>query len=281
MFQHIPRRAGAFGALALTGAAFGAPAFATTLEISVTNTAASGGFSITPLFAAFHDGSYDAFNLGTSASAAVEALAEVGDATGVTDELAAADAKAQSVVIAGTETGPPTIDPGETATRQVTLDPSGNRYLSFLSMLVPSNDTFLGTDDPRAFDLFGAGGVFAGDFTIDVTASYLYDAGTEVNDPANGPAFILGQVGTDGAVEGGTVQRASTLSAFAGLETPLGVLDDGLIDFTSEPGAFSVVSISIREVPPAPVPLPATALLGIGGLAALGAVRGRRRAARP
>lgn len=247
---------------------------AATLEISITNTAQTGGFALTPFFTAFHDGSFDAFDVGGGASASVEALAEVGDASGLVADLAAQNPTAQSTVIAAPQSGPPTIDPGETSTVQIDLDPGSQRFFSFLSMLVPSNDTFLANDDPLAYELFDLAGAFVGDFSIDLSAAALYDAGTEVNDPTGGPAFVVGQDGTAGVAENGVIHTAESLTGFAGIATPLGLLDGGLIDFTGDPGAFSIARIDIRAV--APVPLPAAAFLMLGALGAMGAIRRKR-----
>ncbi|SMX46159.1 spondin domain-containing protein [Actibacterium lipolyticum] len=271
-------RMAAFALAIASGGAIAAPAAATTLEITITNNAPIGGFAITPLFGAFHDGSYDPFDVGSAASAGLQSIAELGDVSGLPGELAAADPNATSVVIAAPQSGPPTIDPGESTSVTITLNPTEELYFSFLSMIVPSNDTFLGSDDPTAHQLFDSAGLYTGDVTIDVTGSFLFDAGTEVNDPLRGPAFVIGQEATAGAAENGTVQRASSLLDFAGVQTPLGPLDGGLIDFTANPGAFSIATITISQV--APVPLPATGLLLLGGFAVLGASRMKRRKAR-
>lgn len=265
------------GLLAMPVIAAAGAAQAVTLEISVTNTAQVGGFALTPFFTAFHDGSFDAFDVGGGASGSVEALAEVGDASGLVADLAASGSGAQSTIIAAPQSGPPTIDPGETTTVQVELDANTQRYLSFLSMLVPSNDTFLANDDPLAYELFDIAGAFVGDFSIDLTGDALYDAGTEVNDPTAGPAFVVGQDGTAGVAENGVIHKAESLVDFARIATPLGTLDGTLIDFASNPGAFSVARIDVRAV--APVPLPAAALLMLGALGAMGAVRQRRQRA--
>ncbi len=274
---------GLFATVALVGTVtmgagiMGAGASAATLEITVTNTSGIGGFAITPLLAVFHDGSYDAFNVGDAASPGLESLAETGNPSGLPAEIAAADPSAASVVIAAPDSGPPTIDPGETTSAMITLDETSNRYLSFLAMLVPSNDTFLGNDDATAYEIFDAMGDFVGDFSIEVSGLFLYDAGTEVNDPTDGAAFVAGVDATLGTDEGGTVHAATSLAAFAGVATPLGTLDGSLIDFTTTPSRFSLATISISAVPPAPVPLPASALLLIGSIGLLGGVSRRKR----
>lgn len=268
------------GAVLLAAASLAGAAGATTLEITITNTARTGGFAFTPVYSAFHDGSFDAFDAGGVASAGVEAIAETGNTAGLPSERLAEAPDSVATVIAAAESGPPTVDPGETTRATIDVDGTVNRYFTFLSMLVPSNDTFFGNDDPLAYSLFDAGGRFLGDRVIDVTAELLWDAGTEVNDLLGGPAFVVGQDATAGAEENGVIHAAESFAGFAGAETPLGVLNGDLIDFGSNRSAFSVATITIREVS-APVPLPASGLLGLGGLLSLGGLglfRKRRKA---
>lgn len=264
-------------ALAMTTAAFGAQAASmTTLEVTVENLAGAGGFSFTPLYFAFQDGNFDAFSTGQAASAGLELLAEEGNPSGLAAERLAVSPGSQGGTIAAPGNGIPPVDPGESNSVTVDVDGGLNRYFTFLSMILPSNDTFFGSADPLGIVLFDDFGNFLGDRVIDVTGAQIYDAGTEVNDPANGPAFVAGQNITAGAAEGGKVQLAQDLSAFAGVNTPLGVIDGNAIDFTADPGNFAVVRITITEV--APVPLPAGAVLLLGGLGALGGLRARRKA---
>lgn len=269
-------------ALGLTSWAVGATAAgAATLEIVIENTAAPGGLSITPVYLAFHDGNFDAFTVGETASSGLELLAEDGIVSGLPDERLPQSPASVATVAAQPANGPPTIDPGETSTVQIDVDGDLNQFFTFLSMLVPSNDTFLGNGDPMAFELFDDAGVFLGERVIDVTGEFLYDAGTEVNDPLGSPAFVLDPNGNFMASmdENGTVQLATSLADFAGLQTPVGALDGGLIDFTSDRANFSVARITVRDATVAPVPLPAAAWLMLGGLATLGGLRHLRAAA--
>ncbi len=262
------------------GVSLGAAAHAATLEITITNTARTGGFAITPVYSAFHDGNFDAFTVGEAASAGVELIAETGMTSGLPSEREAVSPESQATVIAAPDSGPPTIDPGETTTTTFSVNGSINRYFTFLSMLVPSNDTFLGNDDPMAFVLFDEMGNFLGDRVINVTAEYLFDAGTEVNDPLGGPAFVAMQDAMAGVAENGVVHGVESFAAFAGVTTPLGELNGDLINFGDDLSQFSVATITIREVAGV-VPLPASGLLGLGGLLSLGglsALRGRKRA---
>ena len=255
---------------------FATMAQATTLEITITNTAQTGGFAITPVYSAFHDGNFDAFDAGGTASAGVQLIAETGNQSLLPAERLAVSPASVATVVAAPGSGPPTVDPGETTTATIDVDGSVNRYFTFLSMLVPSNDTFLGNDDPLAYSLFDAGGNFLGDRVLDVTAAFLWDAGTEINDLMGGPAFVVGQDADAGANENGLIHAAESFAGFAGAQTPLGTLDGNLIDFTQDRDAFSVARITIREVPAA-VPLPASGLLILGGLASLGGLRLKRR----
>ena len=63
--------------------------------------------------------------------------------------------------------GPGSYPPGAEGSLVLSLDPTDNRYLSFLSMVVPSNDAFIGNDDATGIELFDAMGNFvATDFTL-------------------------------------------------------------------------------------------------------------------
>ncbi len=238
------------------------------------------GFAITPVYSAVHNGAFDAFTEGEAASPGVRTIAEIGSPADLPPERLAADPASVSGVVFG-PTIPPIL-PSETASTEITVaDPAQQRFFSFLSMIVPSNDTFIGNDDPLAFALFDAAGVFNGPLTIGVTGLFIYDAGAEVNDPLGGPAFVQGQDEFAGLAENGVVTRGVFgLADFAGVLTAAGfALDGGALDFLTDPAAFSVARIEITQVDAvAPIPLPAGAwmllsAIGIGGFVA------RRKAA--
>jgi len=94
-----------------------------------------------------------------------------------------------------------------------------------------------------------------------------------------GSAFVAGEDITLGGEEGGVISAATSLSVFAGAELVTGdVLGSAeQIDFLSNPGAFSLATITISEV--APIPLPASALLLLSGLGGIAVSRRRRRKA--
>lgn len=268
---------------------------ASQLSITVENLTGSGGFSFTPLYLGFHDGSFDAFDVGETASPGLELLAELGvPGPGTTpgtiaNERLQADGDSEGAVIAAAGNGVPTIDPGESVTEIVEIErAASNQYLTFLSMLVPSNDTFFGNDNPFAYQLFDDQGQFNGSLTIDITAEIFYDAGTEVNSAIDGPAFVVdtGNPAFPGAPDamGGTaengviVQAGNPVLGFENVSTPVGPLDDSLLRFADDRAGFAFARITIEETV-APVPLPAGAWFGLSALGALGGLRVMRRRA--
>ena len=175
----------------------------------------------------------------------------------------------------GTEFGAPgPIEPGETATFTIDLDAIANRFLFFAAMLLPSNDTFVGVDDPMTFSLFNDAGDFLGPQTIDINGVFAYDAGTEVNDASvgGGSAFVQGRDATQGVTENGLISAATSLSDFLGLTLANGSIFGGDIDFVSNSEDFIFARIEIAEVP-----LPPAVLLMGFGLAAMGASARRKR----
>ena len=260
-------------AATLCTAALATAASATTLRISVTNNQADGGFSITPLYLGFHDGTFDAFNEGEAASAGVQTIAETGMPGVVAGERVAVDPDSSGAVLAS-PSGPPPVQPSETVAANITFNASEAVYLTYLSMLLPSNDTFIGNDDPLAYQLFDDSGAFVGNQTIVVNGTDIWDAGTEVNG-LEGSAFVAGQDITAGDDENGVITQATDLSVFAGAELATGDFlgDVALLDFASNREDFTLVTIEISQVP---VPASAPLLLGALGFMAW---RSRRKAA--
>ncbi|NOX82448.1 MAG: hypothetical protein GXP06_05585 [Alphaproteobacteria bacterium] len=264
----------------ITGTVFAAlaaltPASATLVRVTVTNPAAPGGLSLTPLYFGFHNGTVDLFDAGAAASNGIEEIAETGNFAPLRGERLAQQADSVGGVALGTDIGAPgPIEPGESATFVVDLDAADNRFLFFAAMILPSNDTFVGVDDPMQFSLFDAAGNFLGPQTIDITGLFAYDAGTEVNDASvtGGAAFVDGVDISQGAAEGGLISSAMSLSDFLGLTLANGTLFNGDIDFLSDPANFIFARIEISEVP-----LPPAFLLMAAGLAGLRLSAKRKR----
>lgn len=271
----VTHRLAAVIGLAMLGGAFIAPASATPVQITVTNTSGAGGLTLTPLYFGFHNGSVDLFDVGSAASAGIETIAETGDFGPLRDERVAQQASSVGGVALGTSIGAPgPIEPGETASFTVNLDSVANRYMLFTSMVIPSNDTFVGVDNPTQFSLFDGLGNFAGPQTINITGEFAYDAGTEVNDASvtGGAAFVQGRDASQGAAQNGVIGSAMSLSEFLGLTLANGSVLDGDVDFLRDPANFTFASIEISQVP-----LPQSFVLMVAGLAGLGFAAKRKK----
>lgn len=144
-----------------------------------------------------------------------------------------------------------------------------NRYFSYASMVLPSNDAFIGNEDATGIDVFDDMGNFVGaDFFI--TGANVWDAGTEVNDELPENTAFFGQAAPDtGVDENGTVGlHPGFLGSSANPGTP-SILADAQFagaDFTL--GGYPVARITIIPGPGA------LAVFGLAGLAG----RRRRRA---
>ncbi len=153
------------------------------------------GFFITEPWVGLHDGTFDLFESGQRASAGLEALAEGGNTADLGAEFAQAG-RLQTTIGNGNVQF---ISPGETIEGSIVVrNAAAYRYFSYASMLIPSNDAFIGNDDPLAYELFDAAGNFTGPVTFDVLASDIYDAGTEVNDGQGAAGFSQGLNGDGG-----------------------------------------------------------------------------------
>ena len=267
--------AAATAALALgAGAAHAVP-----ITITLTNTQEAGGLTLTPLYFAFTDGgadAFDAFDVGAAASAGVEEIAELGSFGTLAAERMAADPDARGAVLGapGGFPGAPVIEPGETASITIDLDPTSERFVQFLSMIVPTNDTFIGFDDAVA--LFSEDGAFLGPQSFDITSALAFDAGTEVNVLTDGAAFLMGAVGTEGTEEGGVISAATDIGAVAGLVAANGqaLSPEAFAAFFGGGASLGTISFDVVD----PIPLPAGAVLFGTAMAGAAGVRRLKRA---
>ncbi len=239
------------------------------LRIEIENLGTSSDFFLTPLWVGLHNGSFDLFDNGSAASPGLETLAETGDPGTLMSEFAA-PGRLQSVAADPAGFGsmpgqPPVIDPGNTAVTDISImNAAAYRYFSFASMIIPSNDAFIGNGNPLAYELFDAAGNFNGTQIIDITAANIYDAGTEDNTGLGAAFSAMG--GSETETIGGTVSQGPDLSNFVGTDTAAGTTI-GAVPGTAP---FARITISV-------VPEPSSLLLGgIGLLGLLGGVRRRR-----
>lgn len=277
---------------------------ALTLSVEVENISPDGGTYLTPVWVGFHNGSFDSYNGGLSSQPGLERIAEDGNVSQIMMDfldnltyidnspampasatLPAADAGLAQVGtrVDGTVGAAP-FGPGTSVMSifEVTPDDS-NRYFSYASMVLPSNDYYVANGDPFAHsltDLF-TGAVSSISFNIGEPGT-VNDAGTEINDfdtsAGNGffPGLPAGQSGPNvGADEGGV--NANVMSPFANFaNTPEG-FDLSSLDFNNYPEAIATVTISVVDDSPVAqtpesVPEPGTvlALVSVFGLAGLG-----------
>ena len=133
------------------------------MSIEVTNL--TNAIYFTPLLISIHNADAHIFQLGTAASASLQAMAEGGDISGLDTDLAAVGANNTLNPAGGL------LAPGTSATATLTAARQ-NRFLSVAAMLLPTNDGFVGLD---AISLPKKKGTYT---------YYLngYDAGTEGND---------------------------------------------------------------------------------------------------
>jgi len=258
--------------IALLGFAVGlgvhTQALATQIEVTIENLTPGGGLYFTPVWVGFHDGSFDTFDIGAPASASLEALAEGGDAAGISADFGSVAGGQQGLVFAPSGfPGAPVFDPGDSASITFNLDPGSNRFFSFASMVIPSNDAFIGNANPAAYEIFDATGVYTGPLDLLVLGSEVWDAGTEVNDGMGAPFSTLGGSSTD---EIATIGQHAGLGVLLGTTTAAGTTIDPVAgDFTLN--GYQLARITVSRVPEPHL----FAMLGLGLVAMR--VAGRRR----
>lgn len=242
---------------------------ATQVRVTVTNLAPQNGTNLTPVWLGFHDGDFDLYDMGVSAPSFLEASAEDGNTAPVTAEFIARGYNVQTTLTSLNT--PPVFAPGVTNSAIFDLDPTLNRYLSFLSMIIPSNDAFIGNGNQTGHAIFDIAGNFLGqDFIL--TGENVRDAGTEVNDEIPGNTAFFGQAAPNtGVTQNGVV------GIHAGFLPGGNILSDPRFanaDFKSS--GYQIARIQVSAVP-----VPAAMPLMLGGLALLARLsrRGRSRLA--
>ncbi|WP_371194814.1 spondin domain-containing protein [Glaciecola sp. SC05] len=222
------------------GAAFSSSAQAGLVDITVTieNLAPQNSVAFAPLRLGFHSGTFDAFNINTPATAAIISVAEGGSGSDWFPAFAAADPNAVLGTVAAGGPALPAANAGvsnpfsATASNTFRVDTSVNQFFTFANMVVPSNDLFLGNDNP--IKLFDDNGNLILDMIVQTGAS-IWDANSEVADPANG-AFVVGGNNGGRIAENGLVDfDLSELLAYDGFSTPAGyVFDSSTVNADTE-----------------------------------------------
>lgn len=228
---------------------------ATSIQVTVS---APGVLGLAPAYAVFHDGSFDIFEPGTAASSALEALAELGDTSGYSEP--------NGMTIAP---GGPFMPGGGMASAMFDVDGSES-YFSIASMVLPSNDWFIGNDS--AFDISSLFSAAVGtSMTFDFTT--IWNAGTEMEDFAYSAGNPLVGITTSADTPGGTTE-GGVVSAVTGADPYAAFANLQPIDFDTM--AIDPAGSVIGRVTLTVVPEPSTAaLLGLG-IAAFGMTLRRR-----
>jgi len=237
----------------------------TQIQVDVTTT---GPVALAPFFGAFHDGSYSVFTSGGMASPGLELLAELGD---------------PSVLVGGAPTGVgafgfapggPFPANGGTGSTTFTINDATQNSFSFASMLLPTNDWFIGNSS--ALNISSLVGAAAGT-TLTINPAMVYDAGTELEDFMYAPGLgLVGLTPPPGHNPMGGTATTDPIALVTGAD-PFAAFDNLL------PSDFDTTTLDfnggpIAEIRLTVVPEPASfTLIGIAGLGLLGFRRRRRR----
>jgi hypothetical protein len=231
------------------------------VTVTIENLAPTNSVSFAPLRLGFHNGTFDSFNNGQVATAPIISIAEGGSGNAWFPAFQAAEPNAVLGSVGGA------LLPGATASNTFLVNTAVNPFFTFGTMVIPSNDLFLGNDSPTRFRLF--------DTTGNLTTSSIlqrgrdiWNAGSEAADPLNA-AFVVGGTNALRTPENGVVEFSfSELRAFDGLTTAGGYVFDTQITNDSD-----VYRISFQAQA---VPAPPAAILGVMCLATMSVIRRRR-----
>lgn len=141
-----------------------------TASYSITVTNLTSNQPLSPLFAQLHSREYSAWKVGTAASENLEKLAEGGDNSALLN--------ASSSYVYSAVSGAGAIAPGVAGMLSLEAEVNADMNLTLISMLVNTNDAFIGKT-----------GVDLSELTVGETVKHylpIYDAGTEGNSELQG-----------------------------------------------------------------------------------------------
>ncbi len=236
------------------------------IQVTAENLAPTNSVSFAPLRVGFNNGSYDSFNIGQTATAPIISIAEGGSGSDWFPAFAAADPNATLGTVVPNPPGP--LLPSGMASALFDIDTDINPFFTFGSMVVPSNDYFIGNDDPQEYQLFDvAGNLILNE--INVLANEIWDNGSEAFDPANA-AFLVGGTNALRTPQNGVVNfDFAELAGFNGLTTGAGYVFNSQLTANTPVYRIRFTVVAIPE--------PGTAaLVGVGMLGMV--LRRRRRA---
>lgn len=233
------------------------------VTVTITNLAKPNSVSFAPLHLGFHRGAFDAFNIGNPPGAGIISVAEGGAGGQWQTDFAAADPTATRGTIAGA------LTPGQSRSQSFIVNAGMNRFFTFASMVIPSNDFFIGNDNPQQYRLFDdAGNLLINSITQ--TSSQIWDGGSEAFSVA-GAAFLVNGVNAVRTPQNGVVSfNFSELMGFNGQQTAAGYTFNS--DLTANEPIYRIDFTSTAVVPE-----PGSMILLGSGLLMLGGVMRRRR----
>lgn len=234
------------------------------VTVSVQNLSPTNSLSFAPLRLGFSNGSFDAFNSGQTATAAIISVAEGGSASAWFPAFRAAEPNATLGSVGEA------LLPGQTASNTFAVDTAVNPFFTFASMLLPSNDHFIGNDSPTRFRLFdNAGNLLIS--SINQKARDIWDAGSEAFDPLNAAFLVIGNNDLRTPLNGVVHSNFTDLSGFNGLTTSAGYV------FNSQLTADTDIYRLSFAASPVAVPAPPGVILGVIGMFMMGVVGRLRR----
>lgn len=135
---------------------------------------------VSPLWYGFHNGEFDAFQIGQMASEELRTFAENwGQVEGLTEAFDARQPNGVTGSIENLDWRGTGLDPSNQLIAEV--HPIQNRFFSYLGRLTPSDDGFVGNDDPHRIELFDSEGNWKGPQVITVFGTEVLDAGVREN----------------------------------------------------------------------------------------------------